>query len=113
MAREKAFTAAEDAERRLIEAARLDPGRFAELYESNFHRVYAFIAGRVHDRAEAEDLTADVFHRALANLDRFEWRGTPFVAWLYRIAANAIADRGQRQSVERTDSDLPDRPDPA
>jgi len=85
-------------ERLLIEAAQQDPSRFAELYEKNFHRVYAFIARRVHDRAEAEDLTAEVFHQALSNLGRFEWRGVPFAAWLLRIAANMLADRWQRAS---------------
>jgi RNA polymerase sigma-70 factor, ECF subfamily len=80
----------------MIEAAQRDPACFAQLYENNFERVYAFIARRVHDRDQAEDLTADVFHSALKNLPRFEWRGTPFAAWLYRIAANAIADRGKR-----------------
>jgi len=88
-------------ERLLIEAAQRDPARFAELYESNFHRVYAFIARRVRDRDEAEDLTSEVFHQALANLGRFEWRGVPFAAWLFRIAANAIADRSQRAARER------------
>lgn len=85
-------------ERLLIEAAQQDPTRFAELYENNFHRVYAFIARRVRDRAEAEDLTAEVFHQALSNLGRFEWRGVPFAAWLLRIAANTLADRWQRAS---------------
>ncbi len=85
-------------ERLLIEAAQHDPSRFAELYESNFHRVYAFIARRVHERAEAEDLTAEVFHQALSNIARFEWRGVPFAAWLLRIAANTLADRWQRVS---------------
>jgi RNA polymerase sigma-70 factor (ECF subfamily) len=61
-------------ERLLIEAAQKDPGRFAELYETNFERVYAFIVRRVGDRHEAEDLTAEVFHHALANLSRFEWK---------------------------------------
>ena len=83
-------------ERLLIEAAKQDPTRFGELYENNFHRVYAFIARRVRDRAEAEDLTAEVFHQALSNLGRFEWRGIPFAAWLLRIAANTLADRWQR-----------------
>ncbi len=83
-------------ERRLIEAAQRDPARFAPIYEDNFERVCAFIARRVHDRDQAQDLTADVFHSALENLARFEWRGAPFAAWLYRIAANAIADRGKR-----------------
>ena len=88
-------------ERLLIEAAQRDPSRFAELYELNFERVYAFIARRVHNRDEAQDLTSDVFHQALANLGRFEWRGVPFAAWLFRIAANAIADHS-RHMAQRT-----------
>ena len=90
-------------ERLLIEAAQRDPGRFAELYENNFDRVYAFIARRVRDRDEAQDLASEVFHQALANLGRFEWRGAPFAAWLFRIAANAITDRAKRASRERGD----------
>lgn len=83
-------------ERDLVEAAQRDPACFAQLYENNFERVYAFIAWRVHDRDLAQDLTADVFHDALKNLSHFQWRGSPFAAWLLRIAANAIADRGKR-----------------
>jgi RNA polymerase sigma-70 factor, ECF subfamily len=87
-------------ERLMVEAAQRDPSRFADLYEHNFERVYAFVARRVHDRAEAEDVTADVFHRALENLSGYHWQGTPFAAWLLRIAANAIADRWRRLSKE-------------
>lgn len=90
-------------ERRLIEAAQQDPSRFAALYEIHFERVYAYVSRRVGDRAAAEDLTSDVFHHALANLPRFEWRGAPFGAWLMRIAANAIADRWRRGSREQSD----------
>ena len=61
-------------ERLLIEAAQKDPARFAELYESNFERVYAYVVRRVGDREESEDVTSEVFHHALANLKRFEWR---------------------------------------
>src|SRR6478735_9020851 len=93
-----------DQERLLIEAAQKDPKRFAELYESNFERVYSFIVRRVQDRHEAEDLTSEVFHHALANLSRFEWRGVPFAVWLYRIAANAIADAWRRSSNHDHDS---------
>jgi len=85
-----------DAERRAIEAAQKDPARFAELYESNFERVYAYVVRRVRDRYEAEDVTSEVFHQALANLAKFEWRGVPFVAWLFRIAANSIIDRSKK-----------------
>jgi RNA polymerase sigma-70 factor (ECF subfamily) len=87
-------------ERLLIEAAQKDPARFADLYEINFERVYAYIVKRVRDRAETEDLTAEVFHQALANLKRFEWRGIPFAAWLFRIAANLISDRWQKSGRE-------------
>src|SRR6185369_8892680 len=90
-------------ERLLIEAAQKDPKRFAELYESNFERVYAFIVRRVQDRHEAEDLTSEVFQHALANLSKFEWRGVPFAVWLYRIAANAITDRRRQTSKQRPD----------
>jgi RNA polymerase sigma-70 factor (ECF subfamily) len=107
----KADPAGEE-ERLLIEAAQRDPGGFAELYERNFARVYAYVARHESSRAEAEDVTAEVFQQALANLARFEWRGVPFAAWLRRMAANAIADRwhaAQRETGE------PDRapPDPA
>jgi len=87
-------------ERLLVEAAQKDPARFAELYENNFERVYAYVVRRVGDRAETEDLTSEVFHHALSNLKRFEWRGIPFAAWLFRIAANLISDRWQRKSRE-------------
>ena len=94
-----------DTERRAIEAAQKDPARFAELYENNFERVYAFIARRVRDRNEAEDVTSEVFHQALANLSRFQWRGVPFAAWLFRIAANSIIDRSKLAARE---TELPD-----
>jgi RNA polymerase sigma-70 factor (ECF subfamily) len=98
-------------EQLLIAAAQNDPRRFADLYEENFERVYAYVARRVSNRSDAEDVTAEVFHHALANLGRFEWRGAPFAAWLYRIAANAIADRWQRLARERGNPAADDPPD--
>ena len=91
-------------ERLLIEAAQKDPARFAELYENNFERVYAYVVKRVRNRTETEDLTSEVFHQALANLKRFEWRGIPFAAWLFRIAANLISDRWQQSGREVADN---------
>jgi RNA polymerase sigma-70 factor, ECF subfamily len=90
-------------ERLLVEAAQRDPRRFGALYELNFHRVYAYVSRRVQNREEAEDITSDVFHHALAKVKQFESRGTPFVAWLFRIAANAIADRWKRVNRESKD----------
>ena len=97
----------ESEERLLIEAAQKDPSRFAELYEHNFHRVYAYVARRVSDRAETQDLTAHVFHQALANLGKFKWKGSPFAAWLYRIASNAIADQAKRKMRESSEQANP------
>jgi RNA polymerase sigma-70 factor, ECF subfamily len=87
-------------DRLLIEAAQRDPSRFGELYEENFYRVYAYVARRVGARHEAEDLTADVFREALAGIGKFEWRGVPFAAWLFRIAARLIADYFKRSGRE-------------
>ena len=93
-----------DDERSLVAAAQADPAQFAELYDRHVDRVYAFVSRRIGDRVAAEDLTSEVFEKALAQLRQFEWRGTPFIAWLFRIAANAIADRwrkeGRREEVE-------------
>lgn len=79
-------------ERLQVEAARQDRALFADLYENNFDRVYAYLARRVRDREEAEDLTSEVFHQALVGLPSYEWRGLPFIAWLLGIAAHVLAD---------------------
>src|SRR5271170_6492624 len=111
MARGETALKAPDNEARLaIEAAQKDPRRFGELYEENFERVYAFIASRVRDRYETEDLTAEVFHRALKNLARFEWRGVSFAAWLFKIATNVIIDRSKSAARQRTPIDPDDLP---
>ena len=95
-------------EKALIEAAQENPARFAELYELHFERVYAYIARRVGERSAAEELTSHVFQQALANLKNFKWRGAPFAAWLFRIAANSIADRAHRVARESL-SEAPER----
>jgi len=94
-----------------IEAAQRDPSRFADLYEDNFLRVYAYVARRIGNRSQAEDLTADVFREALSGIRKFEWRGVPFIAWLLRIASRVIADYFERSGRESGSPILePDRP---
>ena len=87
-------------ERLLVEAAKRDPARFGELYRRNVYQVYSYVSRRVSTREEAEDITSDVFHHALANLKSFEWRGVPFAAWLIRIAAHRIVDRWRSTARE-------------
>ena len=90
-----------EAERQLVESSQRNPRRFAQLYDRYFDRIYAFALTRTGNRAAAEDVTADTFGQAFENLSRFQWRGVPFSAWLFRIAANAAADYYQRSSREQ------------
>lgn len=91
-------------ERRLVEAAQQDRAHFVEVYEEYFDLVYAYVARRTRNRDDAEDMTAEVFRKALENLSRFKWTGAPFGAWLLRIASNLIADRAKRAARERSSS---------
>lgn len=84
-------------------AAQADPERFLELYDRCFHRVWAYVIRRSRNRAEAEDVTSEVFRRALENLGGYEWRGVPFIAWLLRIAANIMADQWHKTGKESPD----------
>jgi RNA polymerase sigma-70 factor (ECF subfamily) len=77
----------------LVERARSDPDAFAALYDQYVERVYRYALRRVGSHADAEDITEQTFYRALDRLDRYEWRGLPFGAWLFRIAHNLIVDR--------------------
>jgi len=98
-----------EAERRLIESSQRQPRHFGRLYDRYFERVYGFALTRAGDRTAAEDITAETFRQAFENLPRFEWRGVPFSAWLFRIAANAAADYFKRASREGS---LPEAPGP-
>lgn len=99
-------------ERLLVEAAKRDPARFGELYQRCIYQVYAYVSRRVASREEAEDITSDVFHHALANLRSFEWRGAPFAAWLIRIAANRITDHWRSAARETGNAIVDDPKDP-
>ena len=103
-------TAGIDDDRALIEAAQADPARFIEVYDRYIDRVFAYVSRRAGSRAVAEDITSEVFQQALSHLPRFEWRGVPFAAWLYRMAANAVTDYWRRQGRESQEPppDLPD-----
>ena len=90
-------------ERDLVAAAQADPERFLELYDRYFHRVWAYVIRRSRNRAQAEDVTSEVFRRALEKLGGYAWRGAPFFAWLLRIAANILADHWQKTGKESGD----------
>lgn len=74
------------------EAVRGDQQAFARLYEEYFDRIYRYLYLKVGDRAEAEDMAQQVFLHAFRSIGTFKWQGTPFTAWLYRIAHNQVVD---------------------
>src|SRR5439155_2865620 len=82
-----------DAERELVERAKRDPRQFGALYDRHFQQIYRFIYSRVREQTAAEDVTSEVFMKALKAMPRYQDTGRPFAAWLYQIAVNAIADR--------------------
>jgi RNA polymerase sigma-70 factor (ECF subfamily) len=85
--------ASREEERRLVQRAKQDPNAFGELYDRYFHQIYRFVYSRVKEQAGAEDVTSEVFMKALRGMPRYVDTGRPFTAWLYQIAVNAIADR--------------------
>ena len=78
-----------------VRASGGDVTAFGLLYDRHVDAVYRYVYYRVRDDAEAEDLTSDVFMRALKAMPRYEPRQA-FLAWLYRIARNAVIDRARR-----------------
>lgn len=77
-------------EQALIAAAKANPQNFSAIYDLYFDRIYAYAYNHTGQHADAEDVTAQAFKQAFENLGRFEWRGVPFGAWLYRITSNII-----------------------
>ena len=92
-------------ERELVERAKHDPEAFGRLYERNRIRVYSFACSRLRDPDDAEDVTAEVFMRAWQAIGRYQSNGSPFAAWLYRIASNAIVDLHRKRRVVLEDID--------
>lgn len=77
-------------EEALIAKAKRAPEAFAPLYELHFAAIFRFILRRAGERELTNDLTQQTFLKAMLSLSRYEPRGLPFRAWLYRIALNEL-----------------------
>ena len=76
-------------ERALVDRAiQRDQEAFGALYDMHVSRVYRHVYYMVGNAAEAEDLTAQAFLQAWAAIERYQFRGAPFVSWVMRIAHN-------------------------
>lgn len=83
-------------EREMVEMAKVSREGFGLLYDRYVTQVYRYCYGKTGSHEDAEDVTAETFRRALENIERYTWRGNPFGAWLYRIAANLIISEHRR-----------------
>jgi RNA polymerase sigma-70 factor (ECF subfamily) len=90
-------------------AKRRDEAAFAKLYEAYFYKIYRYVAFKIGDRMEAEDITQQVFLNALKSISSYEIGATPFSAWLFRIAHNQMVDY-LRKKTKRASVPLDDAP---
>jgi len=79
-------------EKELVERARRAPEAFGKLYDQYYSQIFGYVLKRVANIEIAQDITSEVFFKALKNLGQFKWRNISFSFWLYRIASNQITD---------------------
>ncbi|HKT03209.1 MAG TPA: sigma-70 family RNA polymerase sigma factor [Rugosimonospora sp.] len=97
---------------RLVELSKVDPEAFGALYDRYCDQIYRFVYRRLTNHETAEDVTAEVFFKALKAIEQYRPTAGPFSAWLYRIAANAVVDHARaRKATTSLDVtiDTPDR----
>lgn len=77
---------------KIVEQAKVDSEAFGQLYDYYFPKMYAFITAQVGDKMTAEDVVSNVFMKVLENLSKYQNRGLPFGAWLFKVARNVLFD---------------------
>ena len=81
----------------ILEQSKKNPRAFGELYEKYYDRIFNFIFRQTDDEDLTADLCSQAFLIALKNLERYEFRGVPFSAWLYKIASNEVNKHYRKQ----------------
>jgi len=93
-------------EKELVDRAKnYDAEAFGQLYDLYFEKIYGYAYYKVGSRFDAEDIAEQVFLKALEKISGFEWRGVPFQAWLFRIAANLVNDYYRARKYKMVDID--------
>ena len=73
-----------------VQKAAKDPRQFQILYDRYFSAIFNYIYRKIDDEDITADLSSQTFLKAMKNLKKYEFRGVPFSAWLYRIASNEV-----------------------
>ncbi len=79
-------------EKELIDKVKNDSQAFGKLYDEYYSQIFGYVLRRTASIDVAQDITSEVFLKALKNIKQFHWRDIPFSAWLYRIASHEIAN---------------------
>ncbi len=94
-------------ERAVVEAARGgNQGALSDLYEYYFPKVYRYVAARLGNSEDAEDVTEEIFLRIIHSIGGYTWRGLPFGAWVFRIARNEVVSHVRRQKTRSATAPL-------
>jgi RNA polymerase sigma-70 factor (ECF subfamily) len=88
----------QDEETLVRRAQQQDQVALTQIYEENFDRIYRYIALKIGDRTEAEDMTQQVFLNVIKSISSYKFKGRPFTSWLYRIAHNQVVDYLRKKS---------------
>lgn len=95
----------------VVAAARAgDEAAWETLFDLHYPRLYRFFRARMSSNEQAEDLSSNVFLEAFRSIQKFQWQGKPFEAWLFGIARHQLASFYRSRRVDVTDADLEQEP---
>lgn len=94
-------------EKKQVKKAQKNKEHFAILYTNYYSKIRTYVYNKVGNNSLADDLTSEVFERALERIDSYQWQGISFGAWLYRIARNRVFDY-YRSARRKKHADLDD-----
>tara|TARA_Y100000766_G_C18916108_1_gene611513 strand:+ start:7954 stop:8529 length:576 start_codon:yes stop_codon:yes gene_type:complete len=89
-------------EENILRQAVKEPEAFAQIYEKYYLMIFKFVLQRVENEHTASEIVSDVFAKAIFNLKKYKFKGTPFSAWLYRVAYNEVITSFRKQKKVRT-----------
>lgn len=89
-------------ENSIVEEAKKDPRKFEVLYSKYFEQIFRYVYQRMDDIDTANDVTSQVFYKAITKLHKYEYRGVPFSSWLYRIAMSEVYQWFKDNKAKRT-----------
>lgn len=93
----------EGREQELVRRALDDPRAFQLLYEHYFKRIYGYVASRINNQHDVEDIVSEVFLRVIRNLAQLRSQyPTSFTAWVFAVARNTVIDHYRRKEQSGT-----------